>query len=36
MKCYEKSLEIRLNTLGENNPSTAASFNNIGLVHSCL
>ena len=29
---YEKSLKIKLATLGENHPSTATSYNNIGLT----
>ena len=30
---YEKSLEINLATLGDNHPSTATSYNNIGLAY---
>ncbi|MCP4523641.1 MAG: tetratricopeptide repeat protein, partial [Candidatus Gracilibacteria bacterium] len=30
---YEKALKIKLKTLGENNPYTATSYNNIGAVY---
>ena len=30
LKYYNKSLTIRLNTLGENHPDVAASYNNLG------
>ncbi|MCP4970106.1 MAG: tetratricopeptide repeat protein, partial [Arcobacter sp.] len=30
---YEKDLKIQLKTLGENNPYTATSYNNIGVVY---
>ena len=33
MKYHEKSLNIKLNILGENHPDTARSYNNIGNVY---
>ena len=30
---YERALRIRLATIGENNPATAASYNNIGWTY---
>ena len=29
---YEKSLKIKINTLGENHSSVADAYNNLGLV----
>ena len=33
---YEKALEIRINTLGENHPDIAGSYNNLGIAYRSL
>ena len=33
LRYYKKSVTIKLNTLGENHPDVAASYNNIGIVY---